>query len=226
MPPAELSTATGEDWRDDGLAAQWASGDRLEGLLSLPRRITSDLLAHADRPVQAVLDAGSGPGAFLGAVLERLPGAKGVWTDVSEAMRNIARDRLSRFADRVEYQVLEAGEIAGAGPPGSFDVVVTSRLTHHLGPEGLGTFYADAARLLGPGGWIANLDHVSLPEPWAGRLAVARADVVPPNPSSHRHDRPHPTLDDHLQALDRLAGFDVTVPWRAYSTVLVVARRR
>jgi SAM-dependent methyltransferase len=229
VPHAELSrppVGDGADWRDVDVATQWASGDRLEGLLALPRRMTADLLSHAGEPVRTVLDVGSGPGAFLDAVLGRLPAAKGIWSDVSDAMQGIAQERLSRYGGRVEFRVLDVADLALVGPPGSLDAVVTSRLSHHLAPGELATFYADATALLGRFGWIANLDHVRLEDPWATRLAEARADLVPPNPSPHRHDRPHPTLEDHLEALDRLGGLDVAVPWRAYSTVLVVARRR
>lgn len=228
MPRADLSPTgqDGVDWRDDATAAGWAAGDRLEVLLALPRRMTADLLAHSEVPVRTVLDVGSGPGAFLDAVLERLPWAKGIWTDVSDALGSTARERLARHGDRVEYRLADAAALSAAAEPGSVDAVVTSRVTHHLGPEGLPRFYADADRLLGPGGWIANLDHVAIGEPWAGRLATARADLVPPNPSAHPHDRAHPALEDHLRALEHLGGFDVAVAWRAYSTVLVVAARR
>jgi SAM-dependent methyltransferase len=213
------------DWRDEELASQWASGDRLEGLLTLPRRMTADLFAHAEEPVRTVLDVGSGPGGFLETVLARLPGARGIWTDVSEAMRGIATARLASYGDRVEFRLLEAADLSAAAPSGSLDAVLTSRMTHHLGSEELAAFYAAAASLLGAGGWIANLDHVEVGEPWGSRLAAARADVVPPNPSAHHHDRPHPSLDDHLEAVRRLGEFDVAVPWRAYATVLVLARR-
>lgn|GEM_PF-1094526 len=233
VPSADEETAAARtgapgqaDWRDDGLATQWASGDRLEGLLTLPRRITADLLAASEEPVRTVLDVGSGPGAFLGTLLEHLPTARGIWTDVSTAMRSIARERLAGLGGRVEYRLADASALRDVAAPGSLDAVVTSRVTHHLGPTELADFYADARALLAPHGWIANLDHVSIAEPWAARLAAARAAVVPPNPSPHRHDRPHPTLDAHLDALDRLGDVDVVVPWRAYATVLVVARRR
>jgi SAM-dependent methyltransferase len=214
------------DWRDDELAAAWTSGDRLEELLTLPRRMTADLLAHADPEVRRILDVGSGPGAFLAAALARQPQAVGIWTDVSGAMCAIAQSRLAAVGERVTFRLADAADVAEVAAPGSLDAVLTSRMTHHLDAEGLATFYADAAGLLGPGGWIANIDHVELGEPWAGRLATARLDLIPPNPSPHRHDRPHPTLDDHLHALQRLDDVEVAVPWRAYATVLVLARRR
>lgn len=215
----------GADWSDGRLSVEWADGDRLEPLLDLPRRVTGDLLASGTRPVRTVLDVGSGPGAYLAALLEHLPAARGVWADVSDTMRRLATERLGRFGDRVDFRLLGAADIALVAEPGEVDAVVTSRMTHHLPPERLALFYRDADRLLGEWGWIANLDHVGLPEPWAGRLSAARRLMVPPNPSAHGHDRPHPALEDHLDALATCDGLDVVVAWRAYATVLLVAGR-
>lgn len=218
-------TAECADWQDEALAREWAGGDRLQPFLSLPRRMTAEILAVADPPVRRVLDVGSGPGGFLEAVLDRCPQAAGVWTDVSPAMRELAAERLGRFGDRVEYRILDAEQLAAAGPAGSLDAVITSRVTHHLAAGQLAGFYGAAARLAGRGGWIANLDHVRMDGPWAARLARARATLVPPNPSPHRHDRPRPTLEDHLGSLTAASAADVAVAWRAFSTVLLLARR-
>ncbi|MGH9086559.1 MAG: class I SAM-dependent methyltransferase [Acidimicrobiales bacterium] len=215
----------GAGWLDDGLAREWAQGDRMEGLLTLPRRITADVLALGERPVRTVVDVGSGPGIFLATMLDVLPEASGIWTDVSPAMRTLAGEHLQRFGDRVAYRALSATDLAAVGSPGSVDAVVTSRVTHHLSTPDLGRFYADADRLLGEWGWIANLDHVAMPGGWGPRLAGARARVVPPNPSPHRHDRPHPPLEDHLAAIEALGDLDVVVAWRAYATVLILAVR-
>jgi hypothetical protein len=212
-------------WRDDTLAREWADGDRLGPLLALPRRITGAVLAQADPPVRVVIDVGSGPGTFLGMVLDSCPDATGIWTDVSAAMQELAQERLARFANRVEFRLADATDLSTAAREGAADAVLTSRFTHHLDPAGLRTFYADAGRVVGPGGWIANLDHVSISGPWAARLTMARAVMVPPNPSAHRHDRPLCTLDDHLGALSAAGWDEVTVAWQAFATVLIVGRR-
>jgi SAM-dependent methyltransferase len=208
-------------WRDDDLALQWAGGDRLGAILHVPRRIVAELLAGAEPPPARVLDVGSGPGALLAAILERNPAMSATWTDVSPAMLEIAGQRLAPFEDRVDYRIADATDVASLGAAGTYGAVVTSRMTHHLDPAERRAFYAAAVRLVGPGGWIANLDHVTVDEPWAGRLAAARSAFVAPNPSPHHHDRPHPTVDEHRRDL---AGLEVTVAWQAFTTVLIVAR--
>lgn len=217
--------AGGGGWRDDAVARDWADGDRLEPLLALPRRITAELFAAGEPPVRRVLDVGAGPGSYLAAVLERCPGAEGTWSDVSDAMEALATERLSHLGGRVRFVRADATALHDVGEPASFEAVVTSRMSHHLSPGALGDFYADAARLVRAGGWLANLDHVSAPEAWAGALQRARAAVVPPNPSPHGHARPHPTLDDHRRALADAGWSDAFVAWKAFSTVLVLARR-
>ena len=213
------------DWTDSRLAEGWTAGDRLEPLLALPRRIAASLIGADEHQVRRVVDVGSGPGAFLDVVLARCHDATGVWTDVSDSMLGAARDRLGHLAGRVDYRLLDARDLIHAAEPETVDAVVSSRVTHHLTIEDLGRFYAAARRLVASGGWIANLDHVALEEPWATRLTRARAELVPPNPSPHRHDRPLPALDDHLSALAGIDDLDVVIPWRAFSTVLVMARR-
>ncbi|MGH3302938.1 MAG: class I SAM-dependent methyltransferase [Streptosporangiaceae bacterium] len=223
--PVAPGTAGHLGWRDDNLAREWADGDRLGPLLALPRRITGAVLAAADPPVRVVLDVGSGPGAFLAAVLDSCPDATGIWTDVSAAMQDLAQERLAPLSSRIEFRLADATDLAAAAAGRPADAVLTSRFSHHLDPAGLRTFYADAAELVGPGGWIANLDHISLSEPWAARLARVRAEMVPPNPSAHRHDRPLCALRDHLGALSATGWNEVTVAWQAFATVLILGRR-
>ncbi|MGH9108480.1 MAG: class I SAM-dependent methyltransferase [Acidimicrobiales bacterium] len=227
----------GGDWTDPLVAGEWAKGDHMEAFLALPRRMTADVLALGSRPVRTIVDVGSGPGGFLSVLLDRLPDARGLWTDVSPAMQSLAAERLARFGGRVELQLLDAmqldqvaapGKVAAPGgvdAPGKVDAVVTSRVSHHLLPDQLLAFYRSADRLLGEWGWIANLDHVTLPQPWEDRLVAARTEVVPRNLSPHHHDGPRPTLADHLAALESLGDLDVVVAWQAYTTVLILAGR-
>jgi SAM-dependent methyltransferase len=181
--------------------------------------------AAADlREVTRVVDVGSGPGDFLAVALERCPAASGVWIDLSPAMRTLARTRLRGFAGRVRFALSDLGHLDRVVPGGSADLIVSSRVTHHIGGDALTAFYAETAIALRPGGWIANLDHVLIDEPWSTRLGEARTELVPPNRSAHGHDRPLPTVEQHLEALTAAGFTDLDVPWRAFSTVLILAK--
>ena len=149
-----------EIWRDDDFARSWAAGDSIHDLLDFPRRMAAAIVAE-DIPAPAtIVDIGAGPGAVLEVFLERFPDAKGVWSDVSMSMLDMAKERLAPFGDRVEYVLADMTALEGTGLPDQADVITTSRAAHHFDKAGLAAFYAAAARRLKPGGWLVNLDHV------------------------------------------------------------------
>lgn len=216
-----------EVWRDRGFATAWAAGDTFGDLLALPRAIAAALVEH-DRPgTRLVLDIGSGPGAFLAAFLDRFPAAAGVWSDASEAMLEVAHERLARFGDRVSYRLGDMTDLAGAGLPAGADVVLTSRAAHHLDAPGLAAFYSEAARLLSPGGWLVNLDHTGPSDVWDARFRAVRPAFAPPRPDEpkHHHNYPLTSIADHLRGLAAAGIEDVEIAWKAFYTCLFTGRR-
>ena len=216
---------TTSEWMDEKLAARWTAADSLKELLVLPRRISATVIA-ADRPDTAlVVDVGSGPGDYLSTMLDTFPAARGVWTDVSPAMADIARPALAGYRDRVEFRLVDLEDLSPL--PEQADVITTSRASHHFDADTLARFYASAAGHLAPGGWLVNLDHVLSPGAWDRRLRDARAAMIPPKKdgTGHSHDKPLPMVEEHLAAL-AAAGFeDVAMPWRSFYTVLFMARK-
>lgn len=216
-------------WRDTDFARDWAEGDSYRDLLSFPRHMAAVLIA-ADHPEPGiVVDIGSGPGDFLAVMLEQFPQARGVWTDVSEAMFDMARERLAPFGDRVDFHLADMTDLAGAGLPEQADIITTSRAAHHLDREGLFDFYGQVAGRLAPGGWLVNLDHIGPAGPgdtWDKRLRAARKQFgVTSSGTKHHHNYPLTSVDDHLQALAGAGFTDVEVPWRAFFTCLFMARK-
>lgn len=213
------------EWMDEKLAVRWTAADSLKELLVLPRRISATVIA-ADRPGTAlVVDVGSGPGDYLSTMLDTFPAARGVWTDVSPAMADIARPALAAYRDRVEFRLVDLEDLSPL--PERADVITTSRASHHFDADTLARFYASAAGHLAPGGWLVNLDHVLPPGAWDRRLRDARAAMIPPKQdgTGHSHDKPLPMVEEHLAAL-AAAGFDdVAMPWRSFYTVLFMARK-
>jgi trans-aconitate methyltransferase len=208
-------------WQNPEFAHGWARRDGLAGLLALPRALSAALVAQEDPEVEVIVDIASGPGAFLECYLDEFPSARGIWTDGSAAMEDWARQRLARFGDRVEYRVLDMTTLADAGLPGNVDVLLSSRALHHLTPVELAKFYAGAAGLVRPGGWVVNLDHTD--QPWADRYRTVMRRFTGPSVGGHKHDHPAPTVEDHLAAL-RAAGLDADIVWKAGRTVLFQAQ--
>jgi SAM-dependent methyltransferase len=224
-------------WRDPGFARSWAEGDSLRDLLDFPRRMAAVIIA-GDNPAPArIIDIGAGPGAVLAVFLEQFPAARGVWADASEAMLGLARERLAPFGDRVDYHITDMTDLAGAGFPAGADVITTSRAAHHLDRDGLFTFYAQAASLLTPGGWLVNLDHVGpasaagppgvagFDDVWDRRLRAARRRFgVTAEGQKHHHNYPLTSVSDHLDAFAAAGITDVEVVWRAFCTCLFMGR--
>jgi len=225
-------------WRDEGFARSWAEGDTFRDLLDMPRRMAAGIIA-LDNPAPAtVVDIAAGPGAVLEVFLERFPDAKGVWSDASEPMLDLARERLAPFGGRVEYVLADMTALDGAGLPDSADVLTTSRAAHHLDRDTLIAFYTAASRRLKPGGWLVNLDHIGpasqagppgaagFDEVWDQRLRTARkAFGVTSDGPKHHHNYPLTSVQDHLDALGAAGITDVEVPWRAFFTCLFMGRK-
>jgi SAM-dependent methyltransferase len=222
--PRQTGSTSGASWAADATALSWAEGDSLRDLLDLPRRLAVTVAAADLCEIRRITDVGSGPGEFLAVALERCPEAEGTWIDVSPAMEQLARTRLGGLAGRVQFTVTDLAHLGEAVPGGSADLIVSSRVTHHLGTVELAAFYRQAAIALRPGGWLANLDHVTIDDPWAGRLRDARTEFAPANRSTHRHDLPLPTAAQHLDALAAAGFTDLDVPWRAFWSVLILAK--
>lgn len=100
---------------------------------------------------ERVLDAGCGSGRVTEGLLERL-GNRGsvIALDGSPAMVNVARERLARFGDRVEYVVADLGRPLPID--GQVDAVL-STATFHWVPDH-DALFANLAAVLRPGGWL------------------------------------------------------------------------
>jgi SAM-dependent methyltransferase len=225
----EQGALAAAEWRKTDFARAWAEGDSYRDMLSFPRHMAAVLIAADNPEPEVIVDIGSGPGDFLAVMLEQFPQARGVWTDVSEAMFDMARERLASFGDRVDYHLVDMTDLAGGGVPDGASVITTSRAAHHLDRDGLFDFYGQAASRLAPGGWLVNLDHIGPAGPgdtWDKRLRAARKQFgITQSGTKHHHNYPLTSIDDHLQALAAAGFTDVETPWRAFFTCLFMGRK-
>ena len=226
---AQHSRSAAAVWSDPDFAAAWLSADPggPHDLLELPRRIAAELVAHETAQPRLIVDVAGGAGKFLAVLLQVFPEARGVWLDASDTMLARARSDLAGFGDRVEYRLGDMAELRAAGVPEGADVIATSRASHHLGREELHGFYREAAGLLAPGGWLVNLDHIGPEDVWDKRFrAVRREFTGPKDPgTSHHHNYPLPSVDDHLDGYHAAGISEVDVAWKAFITCLFVGRR-
>ncbi|MGB6453705.1 MAG: class I SAM-dependent methyltransferase [Streptosporangiaceae bacterium] len=222
---SEQGVRAAEPWLSTAFARQWTAADE-PAALAFPRAIAASVVKLERQDARLIVDIASGPGDFLAVFLEQFPEARGIWTDVSDAMLALARDRLGRFGDRVDYRIADMTNLANADLPEAADAVITSRASHHLNRAGLVGFYQDAAMLLAPGGWMVNLDHVGAPANWDARLRTVR-DQLRGAPAGerpgHHHDYPLVGVRDHLDALAAAGLTDAEIPWRSLLSCLFIA---
>jgi len=125
-------------------------------------------------PFDVILDIGGGSGRLLERCLDRWPGARGVLIDQSEPFLDLARTRLARFGDRVEFHESQLQ----ADWPGLLsnrpDAIVSTSAIHHLEPAEKRELYARCARALAPGGVLVNGDEIRDSEDAAYRAALEK----------------------------------------------------
>jgi len=117
-----------------------------------------------------ILDVGTGPGWVPIALAKRGPGWEIVAVDASEAMLQLARRNANDagVGDRMQFVHGDAADLPF--PDGSFDLVFSHFLLHHLDrPEGV---FDEAARVTRKGGRIVFQDFLRPPRWKTGLLAL------------------------------------------------------
>lgn len=109
--------------------------------------------AVGPRPVQSLLDIGTGTGRMLTLLADRYTRAVGI--DMSHDMLSVARANLS--AAGVEGVHVRQGDVTALSvPPRSFDLVVIHQVLHYL--DDPARAIAEAARAVAPGGRLVVVD--------------------------------------------------------------------
>ncbi len=214
-----------QDWHDPARVDRWVAKDAARPVLRTARELAVAMVGLDTRPV-AVVELAAGAGTFLAEFLDAFPDARGQWSDSSGEMERHARATLSRFGGRVAFRLADMRE-PGVGRE-SADVVVCARATHGLGAEELGPFYREVAGILRPGGWLVNLDHMAVSEPWGARYDQVTPRFYDSSESSapaRAKNRGSHTVEAHLDALAAAGLTEADTPWRLLATVLLLARR-
>lgn len=122
------------------------------------------LIAASGAPVRRIADLGCGSGVTARAILAAYPGATAVLVDFSEPMMAAARAALAALRPApvfVTADLADAGWVAALGGHTPFDVVASSYAIHHLSDARKRELYGEIFRLLTPGGWFVNVEHVA-----------------------------------------------------------------
>jgi demethylmenaquinone methyltransferase/2-methoxy-6-polyprenyl-1,4-benzoquinol methylase/phosphoethanolamine N-methyltransferase len=184
-----------------GRVIRWARlydfGTRFFGLGQGRHRLTLDLAAVA--PGERVLDVGCGPGSLALLAKERVgPEGEVCGIDAGAEMIRLAREKARKAGADIQFEVGLIEEIPF--PDGTFDVVLSTLMLHHLPDDLKRRGFREIARVLKP----------------AGRLLAA--DLAPTGPFSimrlliraFGHGLPKTYINDLVTML-REAGFSADV---------------
>jgi ubiquinone/menaquinone biosynthesis C-methylase UbiE len=142
----------------------WHSQEKVDEYLArvggLPGRIAGEgvLVDILPTAPASVLDLGCGDGRLAGLVMAARDSVRSVVAvDRSEPMLAAAR---ARFAGDERVSVRQYDLALPIAELGSFDVIVSGFAIHHLEHPRKQALFAEAARMLRPGGLFANLEVV------------------------------------------------------------------
>jgi SAM-dependent methyltransferase len=121
-----------------------------------------DLLEMTAGPRPRVLDLACGPASLSDRVLARLPEATVVGVDTDPVLLSLARGAARPGLQLVDADLRDPGWPQRI-PSGPYDGVLSTTALHWLTPPALRAVYGACARLLRPGGLLANGDHLRVP---------------------------------------------------------------
>jgi tRNA (cmo5U34)-methyltransferase len=173
--PMPFTPPTHDDWENPEFAQRW---DAVVSAANPSRAEQLDFLtAIVERvyiPGTSVLDLGLGSGLVELALFNRVPEARVVGVEQSEAMIALAEQRLAPYADRCQVVRHDLADIENLTlPEGIYSVAFSVQALHHIPHEAQQAVYRFVARLLPPGGAFLHVERVALD-------AHTFADVIPP----------------------------------------------
>ena len=137
----------------DEVAHTWDSPDKLQRAQDVAAAIAAAIPLS---PAMTAMDYGCGTGLVAWELAPRL--AHITLTDTSAGMREVVAQRLAERPD-IDRFTLSDVDLAVQPAPGSYDLVYSSLVLHHI-PDTAGILRA-FHEALHPGGWVAvvDLDH-------------------------------------------------------------------
>jgi ubiquinone/menaquinone biosynthesis C-methylase UbiE len=171
-----FTSPTHDDWENPDFVRHWdavvsaANPSRVEQLDTL-----AAIVARAYVPGTCILDLGIGSGLVEPLLFARVPDARIVGVDQSEAMIALAGQRLAPYADRCQIVRHDLVAIQSlALPERTYSIAFSVQTLHHIPHEAQRAVYGYVARLLPPGGVFLHMERLALDaEPLASVIAPA-----------------------------------------------------
>jgi len=189
-----------DQWNDPDFAREWAQRNTEENAerkpaLDLLLTVIRDYLAAAQVP-RRVLDVGCGHGVVAARVLAEIPETTLVGVDGSEALLEMARERLAPRRDRftlarADFETLLPADLPG----GPFGVAFAVQAIHNSSDEGKKRTLAGVRSVLAPGGLFLLLDRIQLATPALFGVYRSVWDML--GPTYYGQQNEGRTLEEH-----------------------------
>jgi tRNA (cmo5U34)-methyltransferase len=107
-----------------------------------------------------VIDLGAGSGIMLEKILSHNSAVRGIWIDYSDDFLEVAQERLTRFADRVEFVKCAFEDDWESQVDYDCDAIISMSAIHHLDSAEKREIYQRCYHRLRTGGWFFNADEM------------------------------------------------------------------
>ena len=230
-----------QDWTDADTARDWSADPTTHNPLRVEQLdIMLAILQDLYQPGTAILDIGMGSGIVEELIFKRIPGAQIVGIDSSEAMVELARERLHNYRNQYTVVMHDLRDMDTIQlPAADYGAIISVQTIHNVPDEHKRKTFALAYRTLKKGGVFLLLDRIAVETPalfdcysslwkrqenvYGARLPEGATFAEHGERVTARGDLPA-SLEQHLQWL-REAGFSVACLHLHGNRALFAAKR-
>jgi tRNA (cmo5U34)-methyltransferase len=156
-----------QDFKDQQTAQQWDADTRFYNP-TRPEQLDMMLsIIEAEyQPGDSILDLGFGSGLVEEMIFKRIPGAQVVGVDHSQAMMQLAAERLQPYTAQytsIEHDLRDLSTLPLEA--GTFPFIISIQALHHLTDAEMQVAYEAIYDLLAPNGLFLLLDRVAIDKP-------------------------------------------------------------
>ena len=184
---------------------------------------------------KTIVDLGAGSGLFTAMIRRRFPEARIHAVDFSEAMLELARERMARTFGEDAKTSFERADYMTSELPAESCAIVSSLSIHHLEDTEKQALYGRIHATLKPRGVFVNADHTAgataaleeqYQEVWLGQIRAAGATEEEIAASLYRQQEDRRSPVEAQLGWMRAAGFVDVDCWFKENSFAVMAGRR